>query len=208
MIRIPRHSASLLISPPLAGKREFLFSYIKDSLKNNIPVIFLLTDTSPEDIKKKLVKEKIYYSRHKGILRFIDCYSMQVGEDAKDTEEIIRVSGPLALNEISIAIAQIESELYKKSKEHIIIFDSLSTLFMYSNPQMVGRFLQVQAAKIKKAKGSVIFTLEQGMHDEKDRITIEHLMDSIIYLKKEDKKIKAKAKGIGGFSVWKELDIA
>jgi len=204
-IDIPKKSASLIISPPLKGKKEFLYQYIKENLKNKNPIIYLLTDSSPEDIKKELVKNKIYYGAKKGLLKFIDCYSQQAGNKVEEKEDIKRISGPLALNEISITLAKFEAELHKTNKTHKIIFDSLSTLLMYSNPRMVGRFLQTLVAKIKNAGGSILFTLEKGMHDKKDIVTIEHLMQAIIHVKKKNNKTLIKTEGIEGLEKWTEL---
>ena len=141
--KFPPNSASIIINPPLSGKKEFIYKYLQESLKNKEPVIFLLTDTSPEEIKKDLVKNKIFYGSSKNILRFIDCYSQQAGNMVQETPDTKRVSGPLALNEISIALAQLEAEFHRINPTHKIIFDSLSTILMYSNPQMIGRFLQI-----------------------------------------------------------------
>ncbi len=203
--QLPPNSASILVGPPLSGKKQFLYNYMLESLKNKEPVLFIETDTSPEEIKRELVKNKIFYGPYANILRFVDCYSQQAGNNVQDTNDTLRISGPLALNEISIAISKIEAEFYKLNPKHRIIFDSLSTLLMYSNPQMVGRFLQIQIAKIKRAGGSVLFTLEEGMHDKKDMITIEHLMNAIIHIKHEKDKILIKADGIQGFEEWVEL---
>ena len=127
---------------------------------------------------------------------------MQAGNaDAKDTENVKYVSGPLALNELSIAIGEFGREFLKKEFEYVIIFDSLSTLLMYSNADAIARFLQILIAKIKNLNGSVVFTLEQGMHDEKAVVTIEHLMDSIIEVKKENSKVFSKENG----GSWTEL---
>lgn len=205
--QIPENSASILISPPLEGKREFLYNYMLDGLKNQKPVLFILTDRAPEEVKRDLVKNKIFYDQYTkdNILKFIDCYSHQSACNVQDTADVMRIPGPLALNEISIALSKTEAEFYKINPKHLVIFDSLSTVLMYSNPQMIGRFLQVIISRIKKAGGSVIFTLEEGMHDEKATITIEHLMDIIINFKKEKEKILVKAKGIEGFDEWTEF---
>ncbi len=204
-INLPPNSASILVGPPLSGKKELLFSHMIESLKAKEPVIFILTDTSPEEIKKELVKAKIFYGPYVQILKFIDCYSQQAGIQVQDTADTLRTSGPVALNELSIAIARIEAEFFKINPKHKIIFDSLSTLLMYSNPQMVGRFLQVTIAKIRQAGGSILFTLEQGMHKKQDIITIEHLMNAIIHIKHEKGKILIKAAGIPGLEAWTEL---
>jgi hypothetical protein len=63
---------------------------------------------------------------------------------------------------------------------------------MYANAEAIGRFLQILLAKIKNLEGDVIFTIEQGMHDDKTIVTIEHLMDSVIEIKKEKNNILVK----------------
>jgi hypothetical protein len=67
---------------------------------------------------------------------------------------------------------------------------------------MVGRFLQVIIAKVKNAGGSILFTMEEGMHDEKVVITIEHLMDAVIHIKKDAGNILVKAECLKGFEDW------
>ena len=201
--KLPLNSASIVVGPPLSGKKKLLYKYVLEKTKNKEPVIFLSTDRAPEEIKKELVKNKIFYGRG---LRFIDCYSHQTGNMIPDREDEKRVAGPLALNEISIALAEIERSFLKENKtNHLIIFDSLSTILMYSNAEAVSRFIQVLIGKIKSREGSIMFTIEEGMHDQKTVITIQHLMDVIINLKKEDEKIMIKVQGIEGFGDWKEL---
>lgn len=204
-VKLPPNSASILIGPPLSGKKEFLYKYMLERLKDKEPVIFLSTDTSPEDIKKDLVKNKIFYGTYSKILRFIDCYSQQAGNNLEDTNDTKRVSGPLAFNEVSIVLSHLEREFYNINPKHHIIFDSLSTILMYSNPQMMGRFLQILVAKIKNAEGSILFTLEEGMHEQKDIITIEHLMNVIIHIKHEKGKTLVMADGVDGLDDWTEL---
>ena len=202
--KIPENSACVVIGPPLSGKKELVYLYISQSLKSKTPVMFITTDASAEDIKKELLKSKIFYGSGENLM-LVDCYSHQAGNLIPDTNDTKRIPGPLALNEISIAISDIERFFYRKSPKHLVIFNSLSTLLMYSNPQMVGRFIQMMIAKIKQAGGSVIFTLEEGMHEQNVIVTIEHLMNAIIQVKKEHGKVMAKSSGIEGFDDWVEL---
>jgi archaellum biogenesis ATPase FlaH len=102
-------------------------------------------------------------------------------------------------------LSDIEREFIRMSQTHRVIFNSLSTVLMYSNPQTVGRFLQVIIARVKKAGGSILLTLEEGMHDEKVIITIEHLMDAIIHVKKEEGKVLVRADGVPGAEGWSEF---
>jgi KaiC/GvpD/RAD55 family RecA-like ATPase len=204
---IPNNSASLLIGPPLAGEKSIIYNYLQKSLEGGDPVVFVSTDKSPEDMKRDMLQMKLFVTKFETakLLKYIDCYSKQTDESIKDTGCIRRISGPLALNEISIALSDIEREFIRMSQTHRVIFNSLSTVLMYSNPQTVGRFLQVIIARVKKAGGSILLTLEEGMHDEKVIITIEHLMDAIIHVKKEEGKVLVRADGVPGAEGWSEF---
>ena len=189
--------STLVLSKPLEGKREFIEYYVKNAIKENKTLLFVLTDKGPEQLKQELLKDKIFFKN----IYFVDCYSQQAGLNIQKSENIKYVSGPLALNELSIAISDFQREFLKKEMLHLIIFDSISTLLMYSNAEAIGRFLQIIIAKIKNLEGDMLFTIEQGMHDDKTVVTIEHLMDTILEVKKEGNKILTKESG----GSWAEL---
>jgi KaiC/GvpD/RAD55 family RecA-like ATPase len=201
--------AIILIGPPLAGEKQFISNYISALLQKDNAVVIILTDGSPEQLKKELMQEKIYLAKFEdaGLMRYVDSYSKNMGEAVSDTSSIKRVSGPLALNEINIALNEIQKEFLSKSKNHCVVFNSISTLLMYSNASAVARFLQVFVSRIKNAGGAAIFMIEQGMHDEQTIVTLEHLMDAILEMKKEGAKVMIKARGIEGYEDWKEINM-
>ena len=199
--------AFILVGPPVSGESEFLYQYLQHNLNSSEPVIYVMTDTSPEEMKKDMIQKKIFVAKFETdkVLQYIDCYSKNAGDSLPEQPNIKRTSGPLALNELSIALSSIQSEIYSKNPKHRIIFQSLSTLLMYSNANAVARFIQVLISKIKKAGGGVLFTIEEGMHDSQTITTLEHLMDGIIEIKKEGAQTKVKARGIDGYEDWTEL---
>jgi len=193
--------SALVISKPLEGKKEFIENYVKNAIKENKAILFVLTDKNPGQLKKELLESKIFFKN----LYFVDCYSLQTEGECKEEDNVKYVSGPLALNEMSIAVSEFERDFLRKELPHVIIFNSLSTLLMYSNANAIARFLQILIAKIRNFNGGVIFTLEEGMHDPKEIATIEHLMDEIIEIKKEKNRIFYKTKESGKIEDWKEL---
>jgi KaiC/GvpD/RAD55 family RecA-like ATPase len=185
--------STLILSKPLEGKREFIDNYVKNAIKENKTLLFVLTDKNPEQLKKEMLESKIFFKN----FYFVDCYSQQNSGAQKDDENIKYVSGPLALNELSIAISEFGRDFMKKEINYEILFDSLSTLLIYSNAEAIARFLQVLVSKVKQLNGGITFTLEEGMHDNKAIITLEHFMDSVINVKKDDKRIFLNVKESG-----------
>ena len=177
--------STLVLSKPLEGKREFIENYAKNAIKENKSLLFVLTDKNPEQIKKEMLESKIFFKN----FYFVDCFSQQNSGTQKDDDNIKYVSGPLALNEISIAISEFGRDFMKKEADYEILFDSLSTLLIYSNAEAIARFLQVLISKVKQLNGGITFTLEEGMHDNKAIITLEHFMDSMVNVEKDGKKI-------------------
>jgi len=179
------NKSTLVLAKPLEGKREFIENYAKNAIKENKTILFVLTDKSPEQIKKELLESKIFFKN----FYFVDCYSQQNSGVQKDDDNIKYVSGPLALNELSIAISEFGRDFMKKEINYEVLFDSLSTLLVYSNAEAIARFLQVLISKVKQLNGGITFTLEEGMHDNKAIITLEHFMDSMVNVEKDGKKI-------------------
>jgi len=189
---IPENSAILIIGKPLSNKKNIIYNLIQKNLKEGNPVLYITTDHFPKEIESDLQKNKIQYKKYEnqGDLVFIDCYSAQTSNSISSTKIVKKVPGPIALNEISVALSEIEASFYRKNKKPIIIFQSLSTMLIYSKPEAIQRFVQVIIAKAKNAGSSIFFTIEEGMHDEKTIIGFEHLMNGIIEMKNKKPKLK------------------
>ena len=189
--KIPEKSAILIIGPPLSNKKDILYKLITSSLGRSEPVLFITTDYFPSDIEKDLAKNKILFKNYekKGYLKFLDCYSSQAKSSLSDTTIIKYIPGPLALSDISVALSEIESSYHKLSKHQNIIFQSLSTMLLYSKPEAIERFVQIIIAKTKNAGGSIFFTIEEGMHDKKVIFGLKHLMDGVIEVKNKKTKL-------------------
>ncbi|MFH1592125.1 MAG: ATPase domain-containing protein [Candidatus Woesearchaeota archaeon] len=190
--KIPERSAILVIGPPLSQKDKIFYEIVSKALNNKKTVLFITTDHFPKDVESSLQKNKILPEKYEkeGNLKFIDCYSAQTQNTVSDTAVIKRVPGPLALNEISVALAELENYFYKKNKKQYVFFQSLSTLLMYSTPEAVGRFVQIITARTKNVDGSIVFIIEKGMHDEKVVASMEHLMDGVVEV--DGRKVKVK----------------
>jgi KaiC/GvpD/RAD55 family RecA-like ATPase len=194
-LTIRAKTAALLIGPPFSGKHKVLGKILGSRLTE--PTVFISTDEPPDEIV-----EKFGLHGANGNISFIDCYSRQVAENISDTRSIIRVPGPAALTEISKSV----SDFCNKLKKPLYIFDSLSTVLIYSDMTMLSRFLQLLISKVKNNNASIIFTVEQGMHEGKDTALLMHLVDTVIETKRHGNDVLCRViDGTGTQESWTGL---
>ncbi len=188
---IPPGNCILFLTPPIVEARLFCSEFIYRGLKDDIPGLFIEMDESPEKLRLKALRYGWSFAgdEERDFLKWVDGYSARTLSTVRDTKAIKRVSGPLALSDISIAISGAQSLFHKFSDTYKLVFDSVSTLLLYNRPETIYRFLQVITAKVKNSDGVGLFVLGKGMHDSKVEMTIRHLMDGTISLD-EDLNIK------------------
>ena len=141
----PVGNSLLLISPPLSEITVFGLQYLYEGLKRGEPGVYITLDDSPEGLRLNALKFgwPLRNAEKMGLMRWIDVYSIHADKDVKSTESIMRIDGPLALTDLSIALSQVQDGFHKLSGSYRFFFDSLSTLLLYNSPNTVYRFLQV-----------------------------------------------------------------
>lgn len=179
LCNIPEGSCILLITPPITESRFIGMEFLSCGLKNNIPGMFISLNDSPESLKEKGKNYGFNVEEYekKGMLKWIDGYSAKSKIKMKDTASIKRISGPLALTDISIFLSNVSGGFLKKSKSFKVFFDSISTLTLYNSNDTIFRFLEVITARIKANKGIGFFMLINDMHDAKFVSTVRQMMD-------------------------------
>jgi KaiC/GvpD/RAD55 family RecA-like ATPase len=194
---VPDKSSILLLGPPKCGKSLFGIHFLFEGLSKDEYGIYIITNNFPEEVMKKFEKlGRVDKILEKGLLRFVDCYSLHAGVEKQSTVFIIRVNGPTALSEIGIAFSEITKQMPKGSKIRIV-FDSVSTLMLYNPPNQIANFVQQFDSKAKKSGAVTVFIVEEGMHDEKDVTTLNSLLDVVIHLKREKDKNLIEVVGVG-----------
>ena len=206
---IPPNSTILLIGPPGCGKTTFCQQFIFSGLKNNKSVFYVTLDSSPDDVITSMagLKMDVKPFMKKKLLYFLDAYSWKVG-GGKDNENIKVINGGLDINNINLTLAEILDKIGSSDKRGI--FDSLSTLLLYTPPELVTRFIPVLIAKIKRADSIMILILEEGVHDEKLVNTLSFMVDGVMNIKMEGNKRLiqvSKIKGTSSTRDWFDLKL-
>lgn len=175
---LPERANILLTGPPALAKDALLMQFLRAG-KGGEPGVFISTDAAPSEVEKKAISFGMDFA---GAVKFVDCYSWTLQARPAGRSDIM-VPGPSALNELSIAISRSLSEAGRPGVPTRVSFQSLSTLILYNNPEIVFRFIQVMGARLKSSGATTIFSLDEGMHDARVLTTLEHLTDGTIAFK-------------------------
>ncbi len=192
---IPLKSNVLIYAPPFIGKEIILKRFALSGLENGERIIFVLTDTSFSDMRKDMRKLDANYEKYEkdGMVKYIDVYSQSV--ELKESDEAVTfIDSPVNRERIASSIIQAQRENAGSSR---IIFDSLSTLIVYSDAKAVFRFLQVLSGISKRMGATSLFSMTRGMHEEIEVQTIKHLMDGVIEMREEGGRMQLRVQGCG-----------
>lgn len=192
----------LILGPPGPEKVDVALRFMEQGVEDGDGLVYITTDAGPGEIEGKSSVLAEHTNRD---LMFIDCYSWTLGAAPEGRKDII-VPGPSALNDLSIGIAQAMQKLFKPEKKMRVVMQSLSTLLLYNNPEVVYRFTQITGARLKGSNATTLFLIEEGMYDEKIVMTIKHLVDAVIEVKNENGKVVVRAP-MSGLPQWKEINI-
>ncbi|MFX1518368.1 MAG: response regulator [Promethearchaeota archaeon] len=181
----PENYTVLLYGPPGVGKSDYVLDLIEYYLKYGEKVIYITSRKSPDEIidyaKKRNLDIRQYENK---TLFFIDCYSWSVG---KINDKRLSIDHPASLNKISICVGKAANTLGTPVR---IFFDTLSTLFLHSPPDVVLKFTQSIAARTKSEYGFILLTMQKGMHNQEQVTTVYSIMDGVIELDFEEKTLE------------------
>lgn len=179
---LPKNSTVLLLGPPGSGKTTFINQFINYGLEKGEGGLYISMDNAPDEVKDTVSDFDWNFGEKEkeGDLVFIDAYSWRLGGE---TEGKFVIQGPSDLNQMNMTLSDALREVGKKDKR--IALDSVSTLILYTNPSSSVKFLQVVGAKSKASKGTLLLSIEEGVHDEKTITTLNYVADGVIEMKLE-----------------------
>ncbi len=190
----------LLNGPAHSGKDVLARLFSVDGLRQGIPSIWVVTDKTFGQVRDDLAQlyPGIAEADRKGLLRFVDLYSLAVGASASVPG--VRFLSPTdrgALEQLSRAVDGYAEQLKEKGVGYRLIFESVSTVTAQLDTAATFRFLQPFVGR-RKIDGAVgYYELESGMHAEADLETLEHMVDGSVNLKLEQMKTFLAVRGIG-----------
>ncbi|MHA2206575.1 MAG: RAD55 family ATPase [Candidatus Thorarchaeota archaeon] len=176
----------MLVGPLGAGKTTYGEAFLAEGLKLGFPAIYVTTDVTPRVIRNDMSRYgwPIEEFERDGKFVFIDGYSERMG--APRTGSALSLSKVDDISELGIVLSEVLEGLVVAR----IVVDSLSTLILHSNPVTMPRAVQRLSGRIKQGSHSIMYILEEGVHDEKTYATFSYLADAVLRFRTEESGTK------------------
>ncbi|MFW9907744.1 MAG: RAD55 family ATPase [Candidatus Thorarchaeota archaeon] len=172
----------MLLGPLGSGKTTYAEAFLAEGLSLGFPAVFVTTDVSPRVIRNDMSRYgwNVEEYEKKGQFVFIDGYSERMG--APKSGSAYSLSKVEDITELGIVL----TDALEKLVVARIVIDSLSTLILHSNPDTMPRAVQRLSGRIKEGSHSIMFILEDGVHDEKTYATFSYIADAVLRFKIQD----------------------
>ncbi|MCD6523344.1 MAG: AAA family ATPase [Candidatus Diapherotrites archaeon] len=177
---IPESSLIGLVGSPGTGKTTFVMQMTYNALKEDMPVIYVVTGYPIDEFKGRMKEEGYLLKSFKKNICFIDAFSWRLPNARKDEHTL---SSLTALNDLNAMIKNAIVDLQMDTSPGLIAIDSLSDFLLYNDPTSVYKFLQLLSGLVKAYTSVGIVVIEQGLHDEQVLKTIEYITDGTLELK-------------------------
>ncbi len=166
---------NVIVIGPTGMEKAALAYHFAAAAASNENSYIICGNSSAADIMKKAATFGIDLDRPN--VYFIDCYSATLGKPLESTPKVMMVSGPGALNDISLML----NEAMKDSagKRMRVVFDTLSTFVIYNPRDSIRKFLSVIDGRLKSAGATTLFLVDEGVHDRQLVSLLEQGMDEI-----------------------------
>ena len=172
----------MLVGPLGSGKTTYAEAFLAEGLRLGFPAVFVTTDVSPRVIRNDMSRHgwAIDDYENSGQFVFIDGYSERMG--APKSSSAYSLSKVDDISELGIVLSEVLDEMVVAR----IVVDSLSTLILHSSPATMPRAVQRLSGRLTQSSHSIMYILEEGVHDEKTYATFSYLADAVLRFKVDD----------------------
>ncbi len=194
----------LIAGPPMTGKRDLALDIIAAGGRTGDGAIIV---TTKDGGKQVYTEFESLVDGGESPIGVVDCVSKQQGMNPRHMDGVEYTSSPMDMTGIGIQLSEFLQRFYDSGvRTNRIVFNSLSTLLMYSNLQTVFRFLHVFTGRVQSAEALGLFVIDSTAHDDQTMSTLRQLFDGEIEVREADgNESEVRMKGVGSMSGWQPL---
>ena len=172
----------MLVGPLGSGKTTYAEAFLAEGIASGFPAVFVTTDVSPRVIRNDMSRHGWIIDEHEvtGQFVFIDGYSERMGaQKSGSARSLAKVDD---ISELGIVLSEVLEELVVAR----VVVDSLSTLILHSSPTTIPRAVQRMSGRVTQSSHSIMYILEEGVHEEKTYATFSYLADAVLRFRIDD----------------------
>jgi hypothetical protein len=189
----PFGSQVLLNGPPFMGKDAFINSFIVGNLQRGAPIVVVLTDLSPKQVRDELMymlPSDIEGYEKQGLLRFVDAYSKPIRlRNIEEGSNVVNIEGPGNTKSLSDALRGMDQPYTQ------FVFRSLSGLVGMFGFEEAIRFLKEITGWAREGGHVAYYDIDGLCHTERELQWMTRLMDEVVEFFEENRKTCIKIKG-------------
>ncbi|MHA2158339.1 MAG: RAD55 family ATPase [Candidatus Thorarchaeota archaeon] len=173
----------MLVGPLGSGKTTYAEAFLAEGIALGFPAVFVTTDVSPRVIRNDMSRHgwTIEEQEASGQFVFIDGYSERMGAPkVSSARSLAKVDD---ISELGIVLSEVLEELVVAR----VVIDSLSTLILHSSAATMPRSVQRLSGRTTQSSHSIMYVLEEGVHDEKTYATFSYLADAVLRFRIDDR---------------------
>lgn len=173
----------MLVGQLGSGKTTYAEAFLAEGMELGFPAVFVTTDVSPRVVRNDMSRHgwTIEEEEASGQFVFIDGYSERMG--AQKTSSARSLAKVDDISELGIVLSDVLEDLVVAR----VVIDSLSTLILHSNPETMPRAVQRLSGRVTQSSHSIMYVLEEGVHDEKTYATFSYLADAVLRFRIDDR---------------------
>ncbi|MHA1613583.1 MAG: RAD55 family ATPase [Candidatus Thorarchaeota archaeon] len=166
----------MLVGPLGSGKTTYAEAFLAEGIAQGFPAVFVTTDVSPRVIRNDMSRHgwSTEIQEASSQFVFIDGYSERMGAPKSGSaRSLAKVDD---ISELGIVLSEVLEELVVAR----VVIDSLSTLILHGNEVTMPRAVQRLSGRVTQSSHSIMYVLEDGVHDEKTYATFSYLADAVL----------------------------
>ena len=181
---IPVGKVVLLVGPPGSGKSTFSEQSVLQNLTMEKSIIYVTTERPPHEVEKEL-RDRGLGEVEPGLLNYVDAYNETVGLPTSERPNTVRADSA-NLSSLGMAISKLQERIGKK--DILLIFDSLTSPYLLSGPEVV-RFLRLTLARFAGEGNGVLACMDEGCGKQEDLGAMMSISNGVIEMEtREDRQ--------------------
>lgn len=170
------HMNILVMGGPNPYKQLWCQQFMYGELVKGLGGLYFNFNTTPQDIRNNFIRFGMDIEKFEGEKKFffIDCFPWRL---KKSPERFNAAIDKSTLLDFGLALSEASREIDTPSG--VVVFDSLSNLMIYFDPDQVIKFAVNQASKLKEMEWTGLYIVEEGVNDAKIENSLRFLLDGV-----------------------------